>query len=201
MRNPFEIVEWFEESVAEYAGAPYGIATDSCTDAIFLACKYLDVKDKKITIPKHTYVSVPQSILQAGAKLEFEDLDWQGVYQLKPTPIYDSAKRLTSNMYIPGSYMCLSFHHKKHLKIGKGGMILTDDNKAVDKIKKLRYEGRSIGIPYHTDKIKNFGYNMYMTPEQAARGLTLLMDHPQDCPDLIEDPPYRDLTTFKFIKK
>ena len=201
MRNPFEIVEWFEESVAEYAGAPYGIATDSCTDAIFLACKYLDVKDEKITIPKHTYVSVPQSILQAGAKLEFEDLDWQGIYQLKPTPIYDSAKRLTSNMYIPGSYMCLSFHHKKHLKIGKGGMILTDDIKAVDKIKKLRYEGRSIGIPYHTDQIENFGYNMYMTPEQAARGLTLLIDHPKNCPDLIENPPYRDLTTFEFTKK
>jgi dTDP-4-amino-4,6-dideoxygalactose transaminase len=104
-------------------------------------------------------------------------------------------------MYIPGSYMCLSFHHKKHLKIGKGGMILTDDIKAVDKIKKLRYEGRSIGIPYHTDQIENFGYNMYMTPEQAARGLTLLIDHPKNCPDLIENPPYRDLTTFEFIKK
>ncbi len=50
MRNPFEIVEWFEESIAEYAGAPYGIATDSCTDAIFLACKYLDVKNKKTKI-------------------------------------------------------------------------------------------------------------------------------------------------------
>ena len=29
--------------------------------------------------------------------------------------------------YIPGSFMCLSFHIKKHLKIGKGGMILTDN--------------------------------------------------------------------------
>lgn len=201
MRNPFEIVSWFEEAVAEYAGAPYGIATDSCTDAIYLACKYLGIKNQKITIPKQTYVSVPQSIVQAGGELEFEDLDWEGIYQLKPTSIYDSAKRLTSNMYIPGSYMCLSFHHKKHLKIGKGGMILTDDAQAVDRIKKLRYEGRSIGIPYHIDQIKNLGYNMYMTPEQAARGLTLLMDHPKNCDDLIENPPYRDLTTFEIFKK
>ena len=182
MRNPFEIVSWFEEAVAEYAGAPYGIATDSCTDAIYLACKYLGIKNQKITIPKQTYVSVPQSIVQAGGELEFEDLDWEGIYQLKPTSIYDSAKRLTSNMYIPGSYMCLSFHHKKHLKIGKGGMILTDDAQAVDRIKKLRYD-------------------MYMTPEQAARGLTLLMDHPKNCDDLIENPPYRDLTTFEIFKK
>ena len=200
MRNPFEIVSWFEEAVAEYAGAPYGIATDSCTDAIYLSCKYLGVDNKTITIPKCTYVSVPQSILQAGASLDFEDLDWQGIYQLKPTPIYDSAKRLTSNMYIPGSYMCLSFHHKKHLKIGKGGMILTDDKKAVSEIKKMRYEGRSIGIPYQEDSIDRMGYNMYMTPEQAARGLTLLMDHPKNCEDLIENPPYKDLTKFKFIQ-
>ena len=200
MRNPFEIVSWFEEAVAEYAGAPYGIATDNCTDAIFLACKYLGVENKKVTIPCRTYLSIPQSILQAGADLEFEDLDWQGIYQLKPFPIYDSAKRLTSNMYIPGSYMCLSFHHKKPLKIGKGGMILTDDKQAVERIKKMRYEGRSIGVPYHKDQLLDEGWNMYMTPEQAARGLTLLMDHPKDFEDQIENPPYRDLRTFDLFK-
>ena len=203
MRNPFEIVEWFEEAVAEYTGAPYAIAVDSCTNAIFLTCIYRRIKfsDPVITIPKRTYVSVPQSIMHAGAKVEFEDLDWEGIYQLKPSPIYDAAKRLTSNMYIPGTYMCLSFHHKKHLKIGKGGMILTDDEKAVEDIKKMRYEGRSQGIPYQEDKINSIGSNMYMTPEEAARGLTLLIDHPTDCPDLIENPPYKDLTEFPLFKQ
>ena len=51
-----------------------------------------------------------------------ETNDWKGIYQLTPFPIYDSAKRLTSNMYIPGSIMCLSYHIKKPLKIGKGGI-------------------------------------------------------------------------------
>ena len=146
-------------------------------------------------------MSVPQTILQAGANLEFEDLDWEGIYQLKPLPIYDSAKRLTSGMYKNGSYMCLSFHHKKHLKIGKGGMILTDDKEAVDRIKKLRYEGRTIGLPYHKDPINEGGWNMYITPEQAARGLVLLSDFPKHTQDQIEDPPYRDLTTFGIFKK
>ena len=41
MRNPFEIVEWFEDAVAEYAGSTYAISTTSCTEAIFLCCKYL----------------------------------------------------------------------------------------------------------------------------------------------------------------
>ena len=201
MKNPFEIVAWFEEAIAEYTGAPYAISTSSCTEAIFLCGKYLGIEGENVTIPKRTYLSVPQSILQAGGNLKFEDLDWEGIYQLKPFPIYDCAKRLTSGMYVEGSYMCLSFHHKKHLKIGKGGMVLTDDKEAVDRIKKLRYEGRTIGLPYHKDPIYEEGWNMYMTPEQAARGLVLLSDFPKHTQDQIEDPPYRDLTTFEIFKK
>tara|TARA_R110002110_G_scaffold113793_2_gene282338 strand:- start:6953 stop:7567 length:615 start_codon:yes stop_codon:yes gene_type:complete len=200
MRNPFEIVAWFEDAIAEYTGAPYAIATTSCTEAIFLCCKYRRVKNCEVTIPNRTYLSIPQSIIQAGGILKLEDLEWEGAYQLKPFPIYDAAKRLTSNMYIKNSYMCLSFHHKKHLKIGKGGMILTDDKKAVKEIKKFRYEGRSIGVPYHEDQLGLGGWNMYMTPEQAARGLTLLSDYPDHAEDLKEDPPYRNLTTFDLFK-
>jgi len=200
LRNPFEIVRWFEEEIAHYTGATYAIATNSCTNAVFLACKYLNVSGQTITIPKRTYLSIPQSIRQAGGILQFEDLDWQGIYQLKPFPIYDAAKRLTSDMYIPGSLMCLSFHFKKHLKIGKGGMILTDDVVALERIKRMRYEGRTDGISYHDDIIDEEGWNMYMTPEQAARGLVLLTDHPQNPPDLIEDPPYRDVTEFNLFK-
>ena len=199
MRNPFEIVEWFEEAVAEYTGAPYAIACDSCTNAIFLCCKYLEVQGSTITIPVRTYVSPPQSILQAGAKVEFEEIEWSGIYQLKPSPIYDAAKRLTSGMYISGAYMCLSFHHKKPLKIGKGGMILTDAPKAIEPIRKMRYEGRTIGIPYHEDDLGDGGWNMYMTPEQAARGLMLMQNFPHHNDDLPEEPPYRDLREFKLF--
>ena len=200
LRNPFEIVKWFEEEIAHYTGAPYAVATNSCTNAIFLACKHLNVRGQSVTIPKRTYLSVPQSIMQAGGKLGFEDVDWKGIYQLKPFPIYDSAKRLTSNMYIPGSLMCLSFHFKKPLKIGKGGMILTDSKEAVEHIKSMRYEGRSEGVCYHEDLISEEGWNMYMTPEQAARGLILLSNYPEHAEDQIENPPYRDLTTFDLFR-
>tara|TARA_R100000008_G_scaffold80748_1_gene63398 strand:+ start:648 stop:1235 length:588 start_codon:yes stop_codon:yes gene_type:complete len=189
----------FEEEVAHYAGAPYAVSVNSCTNAIFLACKYEKVEGKEVIIPKRTYLSPPQSIMQAGAKLVFEDISWKGIYQLKPFPIYDAAKRLTSNMYIPGSHMCLSFHIKKHLKIGKGGMILTDNKEAVEYFRKARYEGRS-EVKYHEDMIDEEGWNMYMTPEQAARGLTLMQNYPEHMPDLPEDPPYRDLTEFGIFK-
>ena len=145
-------------------------------------------------------MSPPQSILQAGGKLVFDDREWEGIYQLKPFPIYDAAKRLTSNMYIPGSFMCLSFHIKKHLKIGKGGMILCDDEKAVKWLKARRYEGRTDGMKYHEDMIDEEGWNMYMTPEQAARGMTLLQVFPDHHEDQGENPPYRDLRTMPLYK-
>ena len=200
LRNPFEVVKWFEEEIAHYTGAPHAIATDSCTNAIFLTCKHYGIEGKEVTIPQRTYLSVPQSISQAGGIVKFEDKKWEGIYQLQPFPIYDAAKRLTSDMYIPGTFMCLSFHFKKPLNIGKGGMILTDDIKTVQHIKKMRYEGRTESIPYHKDIIEEEGWNMYMTPEQAARGLVLLSDYPHHAPDQIENPPYRNLTEFGIFK-
>ena len=196
--NPYKIVKMFEETMAEYCGSKYAVSTDNCTDAILLCCEYLKVKE--VTIPKRTYLSVPQSIIHAGGKVIFENIKWQGIYQLKPYPIYDAAKRLTSNMYIPGSHMCLSFHIKKHLKIGKGGMILTDDPDAAEWYRKGRYEGRG-EVMYHQDDIDINGWNAYMTPEQAARGLMLMQNYPEYMPDIPENPPYRDLTEFPLFKK
>jgi dTDP-4-amino-4,6-dideoxygalactose transaminase len=195
--NPYKIVQMFEEEVAEYTGAPFAVAVDSCTNALFLSCKYLDVKE--VTIPKRTYLSVPMSIMHAGGEVVFEDKSWQGIYQLKPYPIYDSAKRFTSDMYIPGSFMCLSFHIKKQLAISKGGMILTDNYKAVEWFRKARYEGRG-EVNYKDDMIDMLGWNMYMTPQQAAHGLALMQNYPTHAPDLDENNGYRDLTEFPVFK-
>jgi len=199
--NPYAIVRMFEETVAEYTGAPYAVSVDSCTNALFLACKYLEVKE--VTIPSKTYLSVPQSIMHAGGEVIFDKSGstnhWRGIYQLKPYPIYDAAKRLTSKMYIPDSYMCLSFHIKKQLAISKGGMILCDSEEAVEWFKKARYEGRSEKF-YKEDDIDMLGWNMYMTPQQAAHGLALMQNYPDSSQDLEEISGYRDLTDFTVFK-
>jgi dTDP-4-amino-4,6-dideoxygalactose transaminase len=199
--NPFKIVRMFEEEIAEYTGAPYAISVDSCTNALFLVCKYLDVKE--ITIPSKTYLSVPQSINHAGGTVVFDKTEetnsWKGMYQLKPYPIWDAAKRLTSGMYMDGHFMCLSFHIKKLLPIWKGGMILTDDLKAYNWFKKARYEGRSEKY-YKDDDITFNGWNMYMTPQQAAHGLAMFQSYPEHMSDLGEDNGYRDLTEFTVFK-
>jgi dTDP-4-amino-4,6-dideoxygalactose transaminase len=159
------------------------------------------LKVKEVTIPSKTYLSVPQSIIHAGGTPVFDasENDWKGIYQLKPYPIIDAAKRFTSNMYIPGMFMCLSFHIKKHLKIGKGGMILTDNADAVDWFKKARYEGRSEKL-YHSDDIDMLGWNMYLTPQQAAHGLALMQNIPVVQDDLEENNGYRDLREFTIFK-
>jgi dTDP-4-amino-4,6-dideoxygalactose transaminase len=199
--NPFKVVQMFEEEIAEYTGSPYAVSIDNCTNALFLVCKYLKVKE--VTIPSKTYLSVPQSIIHAGGEVIFDTTsevnDWKGIYQLKPYPVYDSAKRFTSNMYIPGTFMCLSFHIKKHLKIGKGGMILTDNKEAVDWFRESRYEGRSEKL-YHEDDIKNIGWNMYMTPQEASHGLSLMQNIEWSYPDLDENNGYRDLRDFSLFK-
>jgi dTDP-4-amino-4,6-dideoxygalactose transaminase len=189
----------FEEEIADYTGSPYAISVDSCTNALFLCCKYLKVKE--VEIPSKTYLSVPQSIINSGGEVVFNPSlnDWKGIYQLSPYPIYDAAKRFTSEMYIPGSLMCISFHIKKHLKIGKGGMILTDSKEAVEWLKMARYEGRSEKL-YHDDNITEMGWNMYMTPQEAAHGLALMQNMSWENPDLDENNGYRDLREFKLFK-
>jgi dTDP-4-amino-4,6-dideoxygalactose transaminase len=193
IHNPFKVVQMFEEEIANYCGSKYAVAVDSCSNALFLSCLYHKVQ--KVIIPQKTYLSVPQSIINAGGSVVLKDLEWSGNYYLEPYSIIDSALRFTSNMYIPETLMCLSFHFKKHLPIGKGGAILTDDIAAYEWLKKMRYEGRS-ETSYWYDEIKFVGWNMYMTPSEAAIGLCLMQNISLINEDLREPNGYRNLNDF-----
>lgn len=201
INNPYKIVQMFEDEISHFTNSPYVVTVDSCTNALFLICKYLNVKE--VTIPSQTYLSVPQSIIHAGGEVIFDKRSktnhWKGIYQLKPYPIYDAAKRFTSNMYISGSFMALSFHIKKQLPIWKGGAILCDNKEAYEWFKKSRYEGRSEKY-YKDDDITFLGWNMYMTPQQAAHGLSMMQNYPEHKEDLTEINGYRDLTEFTVFK-
>lgn len=200
MRNAFGVVDEFERRVAEYAGSKYGVAVDCCTNAIFLSLKYmqsLNSTSATITSPARTYVSVPMACIHAGFGVRFDDFYWKGIYQLRPYPIFDGAKRFTSGMY-QGGLHCLSFHTKKIVPIGRGGMILTDDEDAVRWLKKARYDGRE-EKHYGAGEITSLGWHMYLMPDAAARGLTLLDALPMQNDDLTED--YPDLRTMSVFTK
>jgi|TARA_Y100000310_G_scaffold336657_1_gene421804 dTDP-4-amino-4,6-dideoxygalactose transaminase len=198
--DPWDVVEMFENEVAKFAGCKYGISVDNCTDGLFLCLKYLNY-DGEITIPSRTYVSVPMTIINAGCKVKFEDIEWSGIYQLNPTKVYDGATRWTEGMYEAGDgFQVVSFQIKKRIPIGKGGMILTNDENAVDWFKMMRYEGRHNEIKYEKDDFGLIGYNMYMTPEDAARGLILMKHTPKVNEDTGGAMSCIDLTKQKVFK-
>ena len=194
--DPWDIVDAFEIMVADYAGSKYAVSCDSCTNAMFMSLKYLDAKGS-ITIPKKTYLSVPGLIIHAGCRIKFEDIKWSGTYKLEPYPIVDGATRFTRGMYENGTFHCLSFHIRKILPICKGGMILTDDKVAADWFKLARYEGRDNRNSY--DKIEDIevlGWNFYMPPEQAARGILLFEKTPDENADSGGSGSYADISDY-----
>ena len=97
-----------------------------------------------------------------------------------------------------GGYQCLSFHVKKHLCIGRGGAILTEDPDAVMWLRRARFDGRA-PVPLLQDNFTMLGWNVYMEPSNAARGLQLLQAlGDRELPDLsVESQGYPDLSKFK----
>ena len=197
MGNAFDSVRDFEKVVAEYAGSKYAVAVDSCSNALFLCCLRANVKDKIVTIPCRTYPSVPCAIIHAGGKVNFEDITWSGLYELKPFAIYDGAKRFCRNMYVQNSLHCLSFHIKKHIPLGRGGMILTNNKDDYEWLKLMRFDGREECTLTEQKNINVLGWNFYMSPELASRGLWLMGNIKDDNEDLEEVPPYPDLSKYK----
>jgi len=200
----YKVTEEFEKALADYTGAPYVVTVDNMSNALFLALYYEKVKGREITIPARTYPSVPCEIIHAGAMVKFEPTDGttlKGMYQLKPTNVWDSALRFTADMYVPGQHICISFTGPyKHFKLSKGGAILTDSLEAYHWFRRARFSGRR-ETSYHDDYFDMLGWNFYMMPELAARGLLLIqqfynMDGTKKSnPDL--ELPYPDLSKFE----
>lgn len=197
--DPRDVVDIFERKVAEFAGAKYGVSVDCCSNGLFLALKYLDAKGL-VEIPKHTYLSVPMTIKHAGCHPTFRQEEWTGAYQLKPYPIWDAATRWRKGMYLGGLHV-VSFQIKKRVPIGRGGIILTDDKAAYDWLIKARYDGRDMEVPQWEDDTDICGWHMYMTPEDAARGIILMDQIPDDNPDTATWENYADLSVKKLWKE
>lgn len=84
-------------------------------------------------------------------------------------------------------------------------MILTNDKDAYEWFKKARFDGRE-PIPLQDDNFTMLGWNMYMEPSNAARGIQLfqamLTKHPDGMEDLkVEEQGYPDLSLFDIYKQ
>ena len=68
-------VSEFEFEFAKKVGSKYAIATNSCTSALEIAIKSLNIKDKKILVPTQTFVATGNSVVLSGNTPVFTDID------------------------------------------------------------------------------------------------------------------------------
>jgi dTDP-4-amino-4,6-dideoxygalactose transaminase len=197
----FEVVTAFENKISEFFGSPYAVAVDSCTHGLELCLRHTN--ETKINVPKRTYLSVPFLAEKIGLKREWRDDNWEKYYTINhgDKRIIDAAVLWEKNSYIPNTFMCISFQYQKHLSLGRGGVILMDNESDYISLKKMSYDGRLPNMPWRDQDIDTVGFHYYMTPETAQLGLNKLQT-------AIDTPPrqwvvtdWPDLTEMQIFKK
>lgn len=229
MSDPFDAVRDFERDLCDYTGAPYAVAVNSCTMAILLACAYFRSRYDRfgiglVSLPRFTYVGVPMSVIHAGLEVSWRDENWQGEYAIDPLPVWDSARRFTSDMFNTTRLystsqegrsvattahvirkaglrvQCVSFHVSKILGHTQGGAILHNDGEELDGwLRKARFDGRTEGVPAAVDKFDMLGYHCYMSPDVATALRWKLSHLPRHKPDL-PNSDYPDLSEFPIFR-
>jgi dTDP-4-amino-4,6-dideoxygalactose transaminase len=169
----FNVITEFEEKIAQFFGAPYAVAVDCCTHGVELCLRYTNAR--AISMPENTYLSIAFLAEKLSIQRVWNNYDWLDYYYLTPNVI-DAAVLWKPNSYIPNTFMSISFQFQKHLNLGRGGVILTDNKEAAIELKKMSYDGRLPNIPWREQNIKTIGYHYYMTPEIAQIGLDKLPD-------------------------
>ena len=193
----FDIVEKFEKSIAEFFGSPFAVAVDSCTHGVELSLRLTGADN--ITVPNRTYLSIPFLANKLWIDRFWKDEEWVDYYYLTDRVI-DSAVLWKPKSYIPNTLMSLSFQYQKHLSLGRGGMVLCDNEKDALELKKMSYDGRLPGIPWRDQNISSIGYHYYMTPETAQLGLDKLNKAIETSPRQWVVTDWPDLTQMNIFK-
>jgi dTDP-4-amino-4,6-dideoxygalactose transaminase len=192
-----ESVGHFEKALAEFFGAPYAVAVDSCTHGVELALRYTNAEE--ILVPKRTYLSIPFLAEKLNIDRFWKDEDWVDYYYLTYNVI-DAAVLWKPNSYIPNTFMGISFQYQKHLSLGRGGVLLMDNSDAANQIKKMSYDGRLPNIPWREQNIDTIGCHYYMTPETAQMGLDKLPKAIETTPRQWVVTDWPDLTKMDIFK-
>lgn len=178
-----EAVFQFEKELAEYTGAKYALAVNSCTSALFLSLKWEEMQGlKKVVIPSMTVPLVANVVLQAGLKLEFNsDTVWVGDrYLLLFSSVIDSAhriRRMDYKSFEPFMKICYSFYPTKSIGSADGGAIVTDDKEFIEWARKASVYGRNQETMRQNSwdyEISMLGYKFNWNNLQAAIALEQL---------------------------
>ena len=196
----FETITTFEKRLSKFFGSKHAICVDSCTHGLELVLRYRN--EKKIIVPKRTYLSVPFLANKLNIEREWKDENWKDFYAINDgdRKIIDAAVLWEENSYIPNTFMCISFQYQKHLSLGRGGVILLDNDEDALILKKMSYDGRVPNLPWREQNIDCVGYHYYMTPETAKLGLDKIDDAIKNKPKKWKVSDWPDLTEMKIFK-
>jgi len=70
-----DYVKLVERLWAEFVTSKYSIAVNSCTTALELALKAIDVRNLSVIVPTYTFFATPLSVHNAGGKVVYADID------------------------------------------------------------------------------------------------------------------------------
>lgn len=213
-------VEEFEKEVADYCGARFGVAVNSCTSGLHLSLIAAGVgPGDEVVVPDFTFPATGNSVLSTGAKPVVADIDDE-TFAIDPdsiekrlsgktkcimvvhpfghsadldriaeiaegndlTVIEDAAPALGSEykgkkIGGSGNMVVFSFHARKIVSTGEGGMILTSDEDMAQRLRALRSHGmmKDAWARAHSGftlpGFEMLGYNYRLSDILAAVGL------------------------------
>lgn len=210
------------KKIADFTGAKYAVAVNSCTSGQFIMSEILELKEgDEVIVPAFTWISTANCVEYSGAKVVFCDIDLQtfniDINQVEqkitdktkaiyPVNLFGLASNMPQIMTLAQKYnlqvvedcACslggkikdthtglfgmggiFSFHPRKSITTGEGGMIITNDENVAKLARSLRDHG-AIKTDYerHHEKgsfllteYHRLGFNMRMTDIQGAIGV------------------------------
>lgn len=140
----------------------------------------LDVDQLESKITSKTKAILPVHLF--GLSAEMDEINRiakkYGLYVVEDAACGFGSRYNGKHVGILGDTGCFSFHPRKAITTGEGGMITTEDDKIAEKLRRLRDHGaamsdlqRHLGArPYLLADHPDAGYNQRMTDLQAALG-------------------------------
>lgn len=161
----------FEAEWAKRTGAKYAVATNSCTAALDIAVRCLNLANP-VRVPALTFISTALAPYNAGYKVQFKDIDQQtlcgenvdiqvaygGYVPEGNAVIWDMAH--AGGEKHRGIISCWSFHAVKNLPTGDGGMLTTDYEPIYRKAKALAWCGIDKTTWERSDKVYAWEYSV-----------------------------------------
>lgn len=183
-------VRAFEDAVARATGMPHAVAVSSGTAALYVALRALHIgPGDDVLVPDFTFPATANAVEATGARVVVGDVredTWNldlgrapRARVVMPVDCFGLPAELPEGLVVedaacalgaarPGGFAdvaCLSFHPRKIVTTGEGGMVLCRDAEVAGRVRSLRDHGR------HDAEFSRWGLNLRMTDIQASLGL------------------------------